>query len=901
MRWLLLLTLVACSAPAPKPIAASAPKAEQPSTIVAPPPAATTTPTPPGLRLPDGVRPTRYALELTIIPTADTFVGRANIGLAIDAPTHVIWLHGIDLTIKAASIKTASATLTARAIAPTPKTPANDEYIGFVVDTPISGAAELAIDYEGKIYSNDSDGIYRVEDRGNWYVYTQFEATDARRAFPSFDEPSFKVPLQLTLHVKSDQVAVANAPMTEQRDEANGMKKVTFATTKPLPTYLIALAVGPFEIIDGGKGGKNNTPLRIIAPKGRADEAGYATKVTPDILRELESYFGSPYPYEKLDQIAVPRKGGAMENAGLVTYGMPLLLIPPHEETITRKRRFLSVAAHELAHHWFGNLVTLSWWDDIWLNESFASWMQDKVVLALEPTWGTDVELVQGRSYSMDGDSLATARKIRQPIESKHDIAAAFDGITYGKGAAILAMLERWIGADKLRDGLRLYMEKHAHGVANTADFLAAISAKAGVDVKPVFSSFLDQVGTPLVTAQLQCTGNAPKLLLSQQRYLPIGSKGEANQTWNTPVCVRYPAAKGEVRTCTVLGGETAELALEGTACPKWLLANDGQLGYYRVHYERDMLAKLLAAKTLTLPERVGLLGDLAALIESGLVPVDKALERVPALAKESNRHITAMMTKLLGFASGDIVPKDLRPKRARFVRKLLRARAKAIGWAPVKGESDDQRLMRPSLLSWVAIVGEDPELIATAKKLTDKWITDHKAVDPDLVGLVLRIAARNGDRALFDRFRAAAKAEKERKDKNLLLSAMGGFRDPEIVKTAMAIVLTDEFEARDSIGLVWGAFGDEDTRELAYQFVKTNLDALLAKLPRDSGAGFIGIASAFCDEAHRDDAAAFFKDKAPTYLGGPRAMARMIERADLCIAQRAAWRPSIVKFLDKQ
>lgn len=858
-------------------------------------------PAAPGLRLPAGVRPTQYTLELTIVPTADTFAGRASIGLEIDAPTHVIWLHGADLAIKAASLETAGGTLPARAITPEPTTAENAEYIGFVVDSPISGNAELAIEYEGKIYSNESDGIYRVEDRGNWYVYTQFEATDARRAFPSFDEPSFKVPLQLTLYVPSDHVAVANTPMTEQRDAGNGMTQVTFARTKPLPTYLIALAVGPFEIVDGGTAGKNGVPLRIIAPKGRTHEARYATKVTPAILGALEAYFGTPYPYEKLDQIAVPRKSGAMENAGLVTYGLPLLLIAPEEETISRKHRFLRIAAHELAHHWFGNLVTLSWWDDIWLNESFASWMQNKIALELEPGWGTDVSIVEGRSNAMHSDSLATARKIRQPIESKHDIAAAFDRITYAKGAAILAMLERWIGPDTFRDGVRFYLDKHAHGTATTADFLAALSAKADTDVAPVFSSFLDQVGTPLVTAELQCTGNTPKLLLAQQRYLPLGSTATADRTWNLPVCARYPTAKGERRTCTLVREAKGELALETDRCPAWVLANDGQLGYYRVHYAGDMLAKLLAGKTLTVPERVGLLGDLAALVGSGHVPPGKALERLPVLARDTNRHITEQMLDLLGSMSGEIVPKELRPHRARFVRKLLRSRARAIGWAPKKGEPDDHRLMRPSLLSWLANVAEDPEFIASAKKLATKWLADRKAVDPELVGLVLRIAARNGDRALFERFRAAVKTAPERKDKNELLGAMGSFRDPELAKAALAIVLTDELEARDAIRIVWGVLGTEETRELAYQFVKANLDALLAKLPRDSGASFIGMAVSFCDEAHRDDSVAFFKDKAPTYLGGPRALARMIERTDLCIASRAAWQPSIVELLRKQ
>lgn len=899
MRILLAALLIACSAPAtaPLPVAAPAPVAVSLPVVEPAPP-----PTAPTLRLPDGVRPTRYAVELTILPTADTFAGKATIGLKLDAPTTAIWMHAADLTVKSAMIKVNGTEVTARALAPEPKTKDNEEFLAFVVDQPIGpGTVELVVSYDGKVYEKESSGIYRVEDRGEWYVFTQFESTDARRAFPCFDEPAFKVPFGLTLHVKSEHVAVSNAPMISESAQSQGMKTVRFADTKPLPTYLIALGVGPFEIVEGGKAGKNGTQLRIIATKGRSAEAAYATRVTPEILVALEDYFGIPYPYEKLDQIAVPRKGGAMENAGLVTYGLPLILIPTDEETISRKRRFASVAAHELAHHWFGDLVTLAWWNDLWLNESFASWMEKKIVDRIQPTWGYDVSMVQGRSGAMDGDSMATARKIRQPIETRHDIPAAFDGITYGKGSSIIAMFELWIGPDKFQRGLKRYFEKHAHGVATTADFMAAISAEAGTDVSPVFSTFLDQVGVPLVNVELSCAaGAAPKISFTQKRYVPIGSKADAERSWKTPICVKFGGDKVEGRACTLLAEARGELTLPTQTCPRWVLANEGQLGYYRALYRGDMLDKLLASKALTLPERVGLYGDLAALVESGQVPVAKALERVPVLAKDENRHMLSITSGFISFLSKDVVPKELRPNRARFVRKMLGDRARAIGWTSPKGEDDDKRLTRSTLLSWVANVGEDPKLIATAKQLANKWITDRKAIDPDLVGLVLGIAARNGDRALFDRLRAAAKVEKERKDRNQLLGAMGGFRDPEIVKLAMAIALTDEFESRESIGLVWGAFGEDETRELGYQFIKTNYDALLAKLPRNSGAGFISIGSAFCDEAHRDDAVAFFKDKAPEYLNGPRNLERMIERADLCVAKQRAHAAGVAAFLKK-
>jgi cytosol alanyl aminopeptidase len=898
---LALVLAAACSSPSTsKPVAPTPPPGD-PMPPVGVKPAEP--PQPPALRLDGNVRPTRYAIDLTIVPTSETFAGKVTLGLEVARPTTVVWLHAVDLSIKSATIKAAGGEQTARAVKPSPETDANKEFLAFVVDKPIApGAAELTVNYDGKLYSNDLDGIHRQTERGEWYVFTQFESTDARRAFPCFDEPGYKVPFGLTMHVKREHVAVANAPVAAETDEPNGMKSVRFADTKPLPTYLIALAVGPFEIVDGGKGGKNQVPLRIIVPKGRGAEAAYATKATPELLALLEDYFGIPYPYEKLDQIAVPRKGGAMENAGLITYGLPLIAIPADEETIARKRRFASVAVHEIGHHWFGDLVTLAWWDDLWLNEAFASWIENRIVGKWQPAWGYDIASVQRRSGAMGVDTLTSTRKIRNPIATHHDIGAAFDGITYGKGASVIAMMETWIGPDKFQRALHAYLTKHAHGLATTADFMAALTAEGGAEVEPVFSSFLDQIGTPLVSVELVCSKDAaPRLALSQRRYTPIGSKLGVDQTWRIPVCADFGNDKPEGRACTVLTAAKGELALPTQKCPRWVNANDGGLGYYRVQYQGDLLDKLLATpRALTLSERVGVLGDAYALVEAGQLPVGKALERVPALARDQNRHVTSVTSSLLGLLSDELVSKELRPNRARFVRKVFGDRARAIGWTSPRGEDDDKRLMRPTLLSKVAYWGEDPQLIAQAKKLAEKWLVDKKAVDPDLVGLVLGIAAHYGDRAFFDRLHTAAKAEKELKERRQLLGAMASFRDPEIVKAAMAVALTDEFEARDSIGLVFGAFSEEENREYAYQFVKTNLDKLLPRLPRDYGSSFIWIGSAFCDQAHRDDAAAFFKDRATTYLDGARALSRMIERADLCIARKQAHQPSVIELLKK-
>src|SRR5581483_1389680 len=301
-----------------------------------------------------------------------------------------------------------------------------------------AGAARLHLEYDGKISTRDSAGIFRARDAGENYLFTQFESIDARRAFPCFDQPNFKTPWQLTLHVPHPDTAISNAPQVSETVETGGMKKVVFAVSKPLPTYLIAFAVGPFDIVDAGRAGKNRIPVRIITPKGKAHQAKYAAEVTAAIIDRLEKYFGIPYPYEKSDQVAIPVTYGfgAMENAGMVTYGQTILLSDPALDTPQRQREYATDAAHELAHQWFGDLVTPLWWDDIWLNEAFATWMEMKIVAQWKPEWHTRLDNMGPKFGAMRSDSLVSARRVRQPIESVNDIANAFDGITYEKGAA---------------------------------------------------------------------------------------------------------------------------------------------------------------------------------------------------------------------------------------------------------------------------------------------------------------------------------------------------------------------------------------------------------------------------------------------------------------------------------
>ena len=393
-----------------------------------------------------------------------------------------------------------------------------------------------------------------------------------------------------------------------------------------------------------------------------------------------------------------------MENVGLVTFAQSLILSKPEEESISFRRRYAEVAAHELAHQWFGDLVTTAWWDDLWLNEAFATWMAPKIVEPWQPTWGEAEGRIETRARAMGADSLLSARKIRQPIQSDDDMENAFDGITYSKGATVIGMFEHWLGPDKFRKGVQRYMKEHANGTATAPEFLAAISAETGLDVSKSFSTFLDQAGLPLVTATVDCKGKNPSLQLTQERYLPQGaapSPDIAQQLWQIPVCARWATGNVALHGCALLDGREGTIELgTGSKCPDWVLLNDGGASYYRSLYNGDWAGRLFsdaaafglrssagkagflkkAGKQLSAPERLSVVSDLAALAKAGKIPYADALALVPQLAADPSRQVVEAAANLTqSLSDGQLFPEKLRPRYAAFVRKVFRqARARA-------------------------------------------------------------------------------------------------------------------------------------------------------------------------------------------------------------------------------
>jgi alanyl aminopeptidase len=854
----------------------------------------------PAFRLGDAIHPLRYAVDLTVVPSEETFAGNVRIDLELREPASEIRMHGKRLKVAEAVLETSAGRLPAIVAA-------EGEFLTFKFDKPVpAGKARLLARYTGQLNAKSSDGIFKNEDRGEWYAYTQFEATEARAAFPCFDEPRFKTPWQVTLRIKPEHRAFSNTPTAAEALEPTGLKTIRFAESKPMPSYLVAFAVGPFEIVDAGRAGKNRTPLRIIVPKGRTGEANWAVEATASIVKLLEDYFGSPYPYEKLDSIAVPLFGGAMENPGLITYGMSILLSRPEDDTVNRRRSYVGVAAHEISHMWFGDLVTMAWWDDLWLNESFATWMGEKITAEFKPEWDVATSMTASRLGAMNSDSLVTARKIRQPITSAHDIANAFDGITYGKGGAVLHMFESWLGPEAFKKGVRVYLDRHSWRNATASDFLNAMSLAAGRDVAPVFSTFLEQAGVPVVSVELKCDGPKPSLALAQKRYLPIGSPAAAPQTWKLPVCYEFGSGKNIARDCTLLSDAAAVVPMpKAKGCPDWVLLNDEYTGYYRTLYRGGLMNKLLAEPAhLSASERLGIVRDAEALVRSGELMPGEALQLVPRFATDPNRQVVSATVASAAGIEQNLVPDELRPNYARFIQKTYGDRARQLGWQARPGEDDDAKLLRQVLLPLVTGPGEDQALRQEAAALGLKWLDDRKAVQPEMASSALVFAAREGGLALWERIIGQAKKATDERERSLLLSAAGSFKDPAIIRRNFELLASGQFDLRQSMALLFAPLRNAETRAIPFEYVKTHYDEISAKMSGGMGMDFRAflpyVGAGFCSLEKRAEVEAFFKERVAGITGAPRNLAQALEQIGQCAARRVAQQEPVIEFLKR-
>jgi alanyl aminopeptidase len=872
-----LLPLLSLLAPAPTPAAGE------------PEPAV------PSLRLPEVARPTNMIVELTLRPELETFSGRVTIDLELLRPASHLWLNGRGLEVDEATLTHASRSTPARV------TVGGEEFLGFDFGRELpAGPAKLEIRYRGRLDAVETEGLFRQKDDERWYVFSQFESTFARRAFPCFDEPSYRTPWTVILRVAADQMALSNMPPVSERSEPDGMKVVTFAPTPSISSYLVAVGVGPFSTVDAGVWGRAKTPVRIVQPKGSEGKAGWAAEVTGPILVELEEYFGIPHPFPKLDNLAIPETVGfgAMENPGLITYNDRIMLADPARDTLKRRQSYAEIAAHENAHQWFGNLVTMKWWDDIWLNEGFATWMAQKIVADWKPEWNLDEEVAARRAQAMGADSLASSQPVRRPIENDGDIVSAFDGISYEKGGALLSMFEAWMGSEKFRDGIRGYLKKHAWGNATSDDFLAALAVEGGPEVQRAFASFLDQPGVPVVEASLTCTAGRGRLNLAQRRYVPLGSTVPTASLWPVPVQTIYGAGDRVASRRTMLSEANGGLDLD--FCPDWIQTNDGGVGYY-ISRLSPPLFHAMADRAASLPvkEQIAFVDDVSFLFASGDLEPQAALGVVSRFADSPNRSITDSALDLALTVEEHFFDEKLRGNYERFLRATFGARARQLGFAPRPGESQDDTLLRADVLRAAADAGADPELRAEARRLADAWLVDPAAISPEMVATVLRIAARDGDAAFFDRLVEAAAATTDRRVRRDILGALGRFRDPAAVEKAIALLLSGKFDIREAtFSILWPLSGDRHTRDRVFDWVKSSYDGLATALPEQYAAGLVWAGAGYCDEAKKAEIRAFFEPRYRQVTGGPNNLEKVEDIVGICIGRKAKQGRGVEAFL---
>jgi alanyl aminopeptidase len=835
---------------------------------------------PADLRSPPGVGPRGYQLTLAIDPAQPSFTGEVAIALAVATPTPVVWLHADALTIDAAEL-VIGADRAPLAVIPD----GAHQRIGLAHARPIPDGATVVLRYRGAIVDDDPMGLFRQRQGSERYVYSQMEGVFARRVVPCFDEPGFKVPWQLTVRTPVGLDVYANAP-ERSRAVRGGEQVVAFAPTPPMASYLLAVAVGRFEARAIGPVGRGAVPARILTPVGLSAQA--AAAATPALVAWLEAYFDRPLPLAKLDLVAVPQFFGAMENPGLILFATSILLIDPARPSADELRDLRAVVAHELAHQWFGDLVTPRWWDDLWLNESFATWMAATAVHALDPD---DDPIIADRAAierAMAADQLPSARPLRRPIAGGLDVDDSFDAIAYEKGGALIAMFERRLGGARFRAGVRAYLAAHVDGNASAADFVGALAAVAEPEVAPAFASFLDHPGVPTVHLALACDAAdaAAVATLTSDRGPP---------PWTLPLCVRFPDTQGGAEErCAWLTATPARLPLP--RCPAWLIGNPDGAGYLRVVYGDALDAQLRAhLPALAVRDRFTRAADHAAAVRAGAAPPAALAPWIDALLATGAPH-DAIAAAALAEVLGDHVAGADRDRWRRFVRARFGAAARRLGLRTRARDAAATIAARDRLVTLVGVDGEDPALGRAAVTAVTRWLAGGADPGDDRARL-LAIAITAAPARLRDRIVAAALAAPDQDTRADFVAALASRTAPADRAANRALYLAGGLDALTALPLVTDGLGTDDDAGAWADFTAA-YDQIAARLTPLDRPALAAAAGARCTAAARAEVAAFF---APRAAADPRLaleLAPALETIDRCVAERARIQPALAALL---
>ena len=719
-----------------------------------------------------------------------------------------------------------------------------------------AGKHRVHIEFSG-VLGEAPEGIYLTryqQPGGAWHkaVATQMEPTDARRMFPCWDEPVFRSTFQLTAVVPPKHTTLFNMPVVSERPLEQGMREVVFGTTPPMPSYLVAFVSSELEEM---KGESEGVKLGLFATPGKRERLAFSMAVTKQVLPYMNEYFAVRYSLPKLDQVAFPSVGaGGMENWGCIIYADSALLFSEKENGFAARRGVFGIVAHEIAHQWFGDLVTMAWWDNLWLNEGFASWMASKASAEFNPSWKVWTTAAGAKEAAMRLDARATTHPIQQPVANETEAGAAFDEITYQKGQAFLRMLENWLGEDVFRDGMRLYFKRHALGNTTTANLWAALHEVSGKDVRAMAAGWTEQPGFPVIRVRANAAGD---VTLTQERFT-IHQKSPAPLTWSVPITMKsFPAGEPSVQLV-----EKAPLNLQKQTLP--LVVNSGAAGYFRVQYEGEAWEQIKLNLT-RLPEldQITIAQDTWALVLAGRVPLAQWLEVAELLRNEATPLVASELVRPLAFLDSLMRGSEKRGDfRGRAV-KLLEPIARRIGWDAKPGEEPAAESLRVQLIETLGAWGVSSFRAEAQDRLT-KYLANPEALNGPLRGAVLAVAGRFVSPEVWEQLHERAKAKIETDHKSELYRALITTRSEPIIKKALTLVLSGELPSRQSTRLLRDIASGEFP-ELAWTFAQKNLGAILEKLTANDANRYVpSLFHAFTEEARAVELEEFVKANLP-------------------------------------
>ncbi|MDO9119507.1 MAG: M1 family metallopeptidase [Nitrospira sp.] len=808
-------------------------------------------------RLPRHVVPHRYDLRLEPDLHSATFSGVAVVTVTVAQSTSTVILNAVDLTISSATLEgTAGGRLDA-----TVEVDSAMQRCRLTFPRPLAvGESQLTLVFQGTL-NDHLRGFYRstYKDQSgatHTMAATQFEATDARRAFPCWDEPDFKAVFATTLVIDPSLTAVSNTSVASDSVQS-GKRVMRFADSMKMSTYLVAFIVGQLEATKAMYIG--NTPLRLWTVPGKQPLTRFGHEIAAASLTFFEDYYGIPYPGDKLDLLAIPDfASGAMENLGAITFRETALLVDERSGTHAERERVADVVAHENAHMWFGDLVTMSWWNGLWLNEAFATFMEMLAVDAWKPEWKRWDAFGVSRAAAFSVDGLLSTRPIEYPVRAPKDADAMFDVLTYEKGASVLRMLEQHIGPAVFREGVRQYLRAHAYGNADTNDLWVALGQAAKQAVPELMDGWIFQPGYPLVTVRQR---SETELVLSQQRFTYLASPESTEQRWQIPVPLRITSGGITEHRRLLLTDREMHVSLPKGV--QHLFANEAGHGFYRVRYESPLLQRILEAGVdrLAPSERFNLVSDVWATTVSGLTPLSDYLYLTSRFTGERDKNVWAVILDSLSFLNRVIAAED-RPVLEAFVRARLLPAVTELTWQPKPGEDELVKQLRGELIGALGKLGNDPATHAQAAEQYRLYSTDPSRVDPNIVPALVSILAHTGDEVryteFFDRSRSATTPQEERR----YLFALAAFQVPALLARTLARTINGEIRIQDAPFVVSAVLGNVYGREQAWEFVKTNWDQMDRLFPKQGLRRMCGGVVALATPELEQDVREFFHSR---------------------------------------